>query len=236
MGADRCAAISHVSADAADWIEAVVAECCPNAVRCADPFHVVAWATEALDAVRRQAWNDARALARTEPAWSRGRPPAGVPARPGRDLVRALNHARWALWKNPENLTDNQQAKLAWVARTDPRLYRAYLLKEALRMVFKLKGQAGREALDRWLSWARRCRIPSFAKVVRRVVTYRAQIDATLEFGLSNGLIESTNTKIRLITRRAFGFRSADALIALAMLALGGYRPTLPGRASPTEA
>lgn len=43
-------------------------------------------------------------------------------------------------------------------------------------------------------------------------------------------LIESTNTKIRLLTLGAFGFRSPEALIALAMLSLGGYRPTLPGR------
>ena len=50
----------HVSADPADWIAEIVAERCPNAVRCADPFHVVKWATEALDEVRRQAWNEAR--------------------------------------------------------------------------------------------------------------------------------------------------------------------------------
>jgi transposase len=41
------------------------------------------------------------------------------------------------------------------------------------------------------------------------------------------------NTKIRLLTRIAFGFRSASALIALAMLSLGGHKPTLPGRAHP---
>ncbi len=46
----------------------------------------------------------------------------------------------------------------------------------------------------------------------------------------SNGLIESVNTKIRVITRMAFGFRNPAALIALAMLALGGLRPPLPGR------
>ena len=48
--------------------------------------------------------------------------------------------------------------------------------------------------------------------------------------GPSNALIESTNTKIRLLQRMAFGFASPDALIALAMLALGGHRPALPGR------
>ncbi len=62
------------------------------------------------------------------------------------------------------------------------------------------------------------------------MVTYRRQIEATLDCGLSNGLIESTNTKIRLLTRLAFGFKNPDALIGLAMLALGGLKPPLPGR------
>lgn len=230
LGPERCAKLTHVSADAADWIARVVTDRCPNAVRCADPFHVVAWATEALDEVRRQAWNDARAQARNEPRRRPGRPPADAPARPGHERARNLSRARYALWKNPENLTDHQRAKLAWIAKTDPRLHRGYLLKEGLRTVFALKGDAGKEALDRWISWARRCRIPAFVKLQRRIVKHRASIDAALEHGLSQGLIESTNTKIRLLTRIAFGFRSPQALIALAMLALGGYRPTLPDR------
>jgi transposase len=61
-------------------------------------------------------------------------------------------------------------------------------------------------------------------------VRHRPSILAAIEHGLSNGLIESVNTKIRLITRMAFGFRSPDALIALAMLSLGAHRPALPGR------
>jgi len=85
------------------------------------------WATEALDEVRREAWNDARKLARTEPKRGRGRPRADAPARPGSGRATALKGARYS-WKNPENLSENQQIKLAWIAATDPRLYRAYLL------------------------------------------------------------------------------------------------------------
>lgn len=230
LGPDRCAQITHVSSDAARWIALAVAERCPNAVRCADPFHVVAWATEALDEVRRQAWRDAYALARTEPTRGRGRPPAGAPARPGHANTRRIRYARYALWKNPENLTDTQRDKLAWVAKTDPRLYRAYLLKEGLRHVFKVKGDDGKQALDRWLSWAARCRIPPFVALARSIRAHRPAIDATLDHNLSNALIESTNTKIRLLTRLAFGFHSPHALIALAMLSLGGHCPPLPGR------
>jgi transposase len=65
----------------------------------------------------------------------------------------------------------------------------------------------------------------------RRIRRHRAAIDATLDHGLSQGLVESTNTKIRVLTRIAYGFKSPEALIALAMLALGGHRPSLPGRA-----
>ena len=230
LGPQRCAQITHVSADGADFIDTIVAKRCPGAVRVADPFHVVKWATDALDEVRRGAWNEARAQARTEPKRGRGRPRADAPPRPASQRATALKGARYALWKNPDNLTENQQAKLSWIATTDPKLYRAYLLKEGLRVVFQLPYAAAVEALDRWISWARRCRIPAFVKLQKSIVKHRARILAAIEHNLSNGLIESTNTKIRLITRIAFGFQSAEALIALAMLSLGGHRPVLPGR------
>ena len=230
LGPERCAAITHVSADGADFIDTIVAQICPGATRVADPFHVVKWATEALDEVRRGAWNDARGLARTEPKRGRGRPPADAPPRPGSDRAKVLKGARHALWKNPENLSDNQAIKLAWIAATDPRLYRAYLLKEGLRTIFAMPYDAAVEALDRWVSWARRCRIPAFVKLAKSIVKHKARILAAIEHDLSNGLIESTNTKIRLITRIAFGFKSPEALIALALLSLGGHRPVLPGR------
>lgn len=230
LGPERCTLITHVSADGADFIDAVVAARCPNAVRVADPFHIVSWATEALDEVRRETWNSARKQARNEPSRPRGRPPADAPPRPGTDRAKALKGARFALWKNPENLTDNQRLKLDWIATTDPRLHRAYLLKEGLRVVFKLPIEDARIALDKWVAWARRSRIPAFVKLQRRIVKHKARILAAIEHNLSNALIESTNTKIRLITRIAYGFRTPEALIALAMLTLGGHPPTLPSR------
>ena len=101
LGSARCAQITHVSADAAGWIADVVTQRCPAAIRCADPFHVVSWATTALDVERRRAWNDARVLARAEGKWTGAGPPR-VGDRPGHERVRSLQHARYALWKNPE--------------------------------------------------------------------------------------------------------------------------------------
>ena len=227
LGADRARRLSHVSADGAAWISRVVRERAPQAVICADPFHVVSWATKCLDDVRRETWNTARRTAG-------GTRQLG--SRVGRDYnassgdAKTIQRARWALWKNPEDLTPKQTAQLAWIATSSPRLHRAYLLKEGLRHVFKLGSHGGRHALRTWLAWASRSRIRAFVELGRRIRRHLPAIHATLDHGLTNARIESVNTKIRLITRIAFGFKDPDALIALAMLALGGYRPALPNR------
>jgi transposase len=218
LGEQRAAQLTHVTADAAEWIASVVARRAPAAIRCADAFHIVAWATDALDVVRRQVWNSARG--------GKGRTT---------EESKALKRARYSLWKNPENLTEKQQAKLAWIAKSNPLLYRAYLLKEGLRAVFAIDGADGIEALGRWIGWARRCRIPAFVELAKKITRQREAIIAALTSGLSNARIESTNTRIRLIIRRGFGFHHADAIIALAMLQLAGHRPVLPGRPQPTH-
>lgn len=50
--------------------------------------------------------------------------------RPDSDRAAKLKNSRYALWKNPEDLTDKQQVRLGWVVQTDPALGRAYYLKE----------------------------------------------------------------------------------------------------------
>ena len=102
--------------------------------------------------------------------------------------------------------------------------------------MFQLPYEEAVPTLDAWIAWARRCRIPRFVKLRRdRLGHHRDTILASIEHHLSNGLIESVNTRIRLIARMAFGFASPDALIALAMLNLAGHRPVLPGRTGPTD-
>jgi transposase len=213
LGPDRCAAITHVTADQAAWISEVVAERCPNAVQCADPYHLVSWVSDALDEVRRQVWNDARKNS-------------------DKQAAARLKGARYALWKNPTDLTRRQQVKLAWIAAAHRPLHRAWELKEAFRHVIAVKGAHGGHLLDDWLAWASRSKLKPFVVLARRIRAHRTSIDNMLAHGLSNGLIESTNTKIRLLIRMAFGFRDTDALIALAMLALGGHRPDLPARSA----
>jgi len=128
------------------------------------------------------------------------------------------------------DLTDRQRVKLAWIARHNHSLYRAYLLKEQLRLVFHQRGDTAVTMLDAWLSWARRSRIPAFVKLYHQIRNHRAGIIASVTHGLSNGLTESVNTKLRLLTRIAYGFRSTDNLIALCLLDRGVHCPPLPGR------
>jgi transposase len=209
LGEERCKQIELVSADMAAWISGPIAERVSDAVRCVDPFHVVMLATDALDEVRREVWNEARRQGNLE-------------------LARELKGARFAVWKNPENLTDRQAAKLATIQQTNARLYRAYLLKEQLRQIYRLPAPAAARLLNRWLAWARRCRLPSFVKLAKTITEQRDGILAAIKHGLSNARIEQVNTQIRLIARRAFGFHSPAALIALAMLKLADLCPPLP--------
>ena len=216
LGQERAGRLEIVTADGASWIDDVVRERAPQAIRCLDPFHVVQWATKALDEVRRKVWNDLRDS-----------------ARPG--VAHLLKHARWALWKNPETLTPSQRESLGWIPKLNGALYRAYLLKEALRGVFHaLSPSQATSRLDAWLRWARRSRLKPFTKLARTILGYYWRIVATLRHGISNALVESRNTQIRLLNRMAHGFKRAEALIGLSMLKLARLCPHLPGRLLPT--
>lgn len=211
LGPERCAQLTLVSADAGAWIAKAVKQYCPSAQLCLDPFHVVSWATDALDQLRRDVWNSAR--------------------KDGQHAAAAdLKGARWALWKNAPDLSARQRGQLADIARTNRPLYRGYLLKEQLRQVFQLPHPQAMALLQHWLSWARRCRLKPFVRLAKTISTHSAGIEAALIHRLSNARVEAINTRIRLITRIAFGFRSPNALIGLAMLSLGGLCPPLPGR------
>ena len=212
LGPERSARIRFVSADASAAFGNVVRERCPKAKLCLDPFHIVQWATKALDAVRRTVWNELRRSGQKKRA-------------------KALKGSRWALWKNYGDLTPEQRVTLANIERDNQQLFRAYLLKEELRAVFQEPDpDLAKRTLDDWLAWASRSRLEPFVKLARSIRKHRAAIDDVIDYGLSNARLEAANTKLRLLTRLAFGFHSPAPLIALAMLKLGGLCPPLPGR------
>lgn len=211
LGSERCEQIRLVSCDMADWITGPISERCPDAAVCLDPFHLIKLATDALDEVRREVWNEARRQGHTQ-------------------LARELKGARFALWKNAERLTERQQLKLARIQQINKRLFRAYLLAQQLRQIYRVPYEHAVGLLEGWLQWARRCRLAPFVRVARTITEQRSGIEAAIRHGLSNARVEQVNTQIRLITRRGFGFHSPNAVIALAMLTLGGLCPPLPGR------
>lgn len=209
LGPGRCEQIELVSCDMASWIAAPIADRLPNAERCVDPFHVVQLATDALDQIRREVWNQARQAGQTQHA-------------------RDLKGARFALWKNPENLTTRQRTKLREIEQTNKPLFQAYLLKEHLRQIYRVPLDHALNLLTAWLEWARDSKLAPFQRLADTIDEQRAGIEAAIVHGLSNARVEAINTQIRLITRRAFGFHSADALIALTMLSLADLCPPLP--------
>lgn len=208
LGAERAARLAEVSADGAEWIHDVIRQRAPQARICLDSYHVVAWANKALEKVRRRLAADLRATGAAE-----------------------LEDTRWAVIKKPGDLTPGQRTTIAVLARLNSPLYRAYLMKEQLREIFKTGAAGGGKGLLAGLiSWCSRSRIPEFVRLGATLRRFRDLIWNTLETGTTNARIEATNTHLRALTKRAYGFRSPGALIAMASLTRGGLCPPLPGR------
>jgi transposase len=215
LGADRAAALRAVSSDMSPAYGKSIKANAPQATRCIDPFHAVKTVTDALDTVRRTAWQQMRA---TDPA-----------------AARKFKGARWALLKRPDNLTDEQAATLRKLRRHGGEVWRAYSLKEAFRAIFAgdLVVDEVAELIDRWISKASRSRLAPFVKAAKTVRKHRDGILAAIRLGINNGLDEALNNVVRLIIRRAFGFHSAQAALALVMLACGPITLLLPHERAP---
>jgi transposase len=201
LGPERAAKLKGVTIDMSGAYIDAVERGAPQAQIIFDRFHVQRLAQDAVDQVRRE---QVRSLA--------GSADAGT-----------LKKTRWALLKNPWNLSAVEGDKLAEVQRTNRPLYRAYLLKETLAEIFNRR-QVGvaREKFVAWCGWAARSRLAPFKKLSK---TIRRHLDGVLAFiatGLSNGPTEGLNGKIRTLTRRAYGFHSARSLIGLIFLCCTG--------------
>lgn len=170
LGHERCAQLELVSCDMAESIALAVGERCPNAIRCVDPFHVVQLATDALDEIRREVWNQARRTGHKQAA-------------------KELKGARFVLWKNAHRLTERQQQKLAQIQQTNKPLYRAYLISQQLREIYRVSYDEAVELLDAWLAWARRCRLKPFVKLAKTITKQRSGIEAAM--WSSPGLVDT---------------------------------------------
>jgi transposase len=212
LGPEGRASIATVTVDLAGSFTKAITDAVPKATICYDRFHVQKLASEAVDQVRRAEVNQAEDA----------------------DSGKEIKHSRFALLRNPWNLTKKDEEKLSVIQDTNQRLYRAYLLKEALRDALDCPHpESAMRKLREWLAWACRSQLKPFVRVAKTVRTHLSGVAAYLLSRLTNGFTEGINNKIRMIARRAFGFHSAEALSSMIFLNCGGIQlePALP---SPT--
>lgn len=214
LGEERASRLEFVTADGASWITDVVAERAPDAIVCLDTFHVVGWATNALDEVRRVEWNKLRRTGHASAA-------------------KEFKGLRFLLRRNWANLTMGQREVIWSLEKANRRTFRAFQLKEELRDVFSLPLIQARRALDDWLAYASRSRLAPFVKLARTIRAYRASIEATIEWRLTNGVAESNNASIGRIRANARGFHDPQAFITMVMLDRTGLAPNLPWTTAP---
>lgn len=219
LGEERSAAIEAMSMDMGPSFEKSARKPghATKAVICFDPFHVVQAGTQALEKVRRQVWQDLRTL-------------------PDKDAARRFKGARWVLLKNPGDLNDDQSATLRKLKRRGGDLWRAYMLKEALRAIFAgdLTEDEVAMLLDRFCSRAQRSGMKPFVSLAKTIRKRREGILAAVRLGINNARHEGLNRRVRLIINRAYGFHSANAALALIMVTLGPIEHVLPHERQPT--
>jgi len=146
LGPEACGRLELVSLDMSPGYIAKLRERLPKATLVFDPFHVVKLANSAVDEVRR---SQVRALK-------------------GENKVRlTVKKTRWVLLKAPENLDDEEFERLSLLSRLNRPLYRAYLLKEALRDIYDGSAHRAKKRLREWLAWAARSRLLAFVKLGR---------------------------------------------------------------------
>ena len=221
--------------DGARWITECVNKFTPDCERCVDPFHVIEWAMEALDAVRKERWHAAHEKAMklvNDHPQKRGKPRAddrnAAMVHDARKAASEIKGAVYSLGKVPEHLTENQKIRLNIIQANDPQLFRAYRLKESLRLLLKSTDvDQAEEDLKHWLFWASHSRIPAFKELYKKIRKHKGHILNTIRLGLSNARIEATNNKIKLIIRKAYGFRNIQNMMDMVC---SNIRVPLPNR------
>jgi len=207
---EQKASIQAVSIDMSAGYEKAIRAAVPNAAVAFDPFHVVQLGSKAADQVRRDEYNRHGRSLTGEGKWIKG--------------------ARYSLLKDTANQTTKQLLKLAEVVLTNKPMYRAFLLLGELRYLYRLPKEEAAERLNAWLAWASRSKLKPFIKLSRTLRQHKSGVLAAIELNISNARLEALNSRVRLISHRAHGFHSADALIAMIYLCCAGIQIELPHR------
>jgi len=174
------------------YLKAIANHAC-NAINILDRFHISQKLGKAIDKVRAE---ETRSLAAK-----------------GKKVI--LKHSRWALLKNPENLTDKQKVKLKDLLACNLKTIRAYLLKEDLKNFWEYKSAtwAGK-FLDAWCTQVMRSKLAPMKKVAKTIRSHKQLILNWFQVKneISLGAVEGQNNKAKVVTRKAYGFKTAEIL------------------------
>lgn len=208
IGPEACAAIEWVTIDMSAAYRKAIVQNLPNAVLIYDRFHAQKLMNEALDETRREEWRKSQGTLEG-------------------DEIKGL---RWAILKNPWNLTRTQSEALAGLQDKNRSIFRGYLIKETFGDIYQQLHEPAKamELVKEWLGWASRSKLAPFVKVARTIREHLEGVVAYFRTGYTNGRVEGFNTKARLATRRAYGFHSAAAVMAMIELCCSGIVIPLP--------
>lgn len=192
LGPHRARAIHTVCCDMWSVYNDAVETHLPQAALVFDRFHLTQHLSRAVDEVRRQAWRQ-------------------LPGAEKADFKRT----RFLWLKNPENLAQDERTRLSTLLRINSPIVKAYLLKEDLRRfwTYRSTAWAGGHLLQ-WLWRASHSRLAPFQKLARML---RAHLDGILvwtKLRVSNGALEGMNNKVKVISHRAYGYRTSWTYIA----------------------
>lgn len=195
LGAPASAALRAVCSDLWPAFLTVVAQRAGSATHILDPFHIAMKLSEAVDKTRRAEVHRLRA---------RGQQPI-------------LKDSRWCLLRHPKNRTGKDKARLSDLLRYNLQTVRCTLLRWEFDGFWKYRSPAwAAKFLDDWCRKVRRSRIEPLKKVVGTLQAHRSYlldwIRIKAQGGIPTGAVEGFNTKARVITRRAYGFRTRDVM------------------------
>ena len=191
LGPEKCSQISIVVMDMWRAFEASTRKNCPDAAILYDKFHVVRHLGEALDAVRKSEY-------------------ARVSEKTGRSFIKGQKYNLLSRW---ENLDLKGRQALRKLLKANKRLNTAYLLKESFTQMWDYnKAGWARRFFENWrdsLNWQKLKPFEDFAGLVdRHWDGIAAYCESKHKFAL--GFVEGLNNKIRVIQRRAYGFRDPE--------------------------
>jgi len=192
MGKDRSGQLEFICSDMWQAYLKVIAKKAPQAIHVLDRFHIMQRMNKAIDEVRAA---EVKQLLRD-----------------GYEPI--LKGARWLLVKRPENQTEKQASKLKELLQYNLKSVRSHLLKEDFQQFWEYTSPAwAGKFLDEWCTRAMRSKLDPMKKVARMLRSKRELIlNWFLADGaLSSGIVEGFNNKLKLITRKSYGFRTQEA-------------------------